>query len=95
MVTKQTYPRGNYLTFTNLGATLSTTVPVSPGSYTQRLRLSLANGKRANRDVTFTLTPYPNNLTYAVTYPSGAILFPCGAYYIDIRIAALRNVTAG
>ncbi|KRX01691.1 hypothetical protein PPERSA_01561 [Pseudocohnilembus persalinus] len=63
-------------------------------TYSPRIRISLANDKRVDRDVQITFQESLNDLVYFKLYPENVVI-ETGEYFVDLRIGVLPNVTAG
>ena len=64
------------------------------GTYSKRLRLSIVNDQRLNRDIELFLRKSINGLIYFAMSPANPAA-ETGNYFIELRLAALRNVTKG
>ncbi|KAL4429535.1 hypothetical protein ABPG74_014310 [Tetrahymena malaccensis] len=75
-------------------STIPSLLTVYIGTYSRRLRLSIADGNRVANDFSLQLQATPSGQTPFTTYPS-IINMNVGDYYVDIRIGAQKTVTPG
>ncbi|KAL4474451.1 hypothetical protein ABPG72_007850 [Tetrahymena utriculariae] len=75
-------------------STIPSLLTVYIGTYSRRLRLSIADGNRIANDFSLQLQATPSGQTPFSTYPS-IINMNVGDYYVDIRIGAQKTVTPG
>ncbi|EAS06670.3 hypothetical protein TTHERM_00941550 (macronuclear) [Tetrahymena thermophila SB210] len=75
-------------------STIPSLLTVYIGTYSRRLRLSVADGNRIANDFSLQLQSTPSGQTPFSTYPT-IINMSVGDYYVDIRIGAQNTVTPG